>query len=123
MATPCATAQIYHYFLQLQFPLKCRCQWNITSHVPLHFMRGLSALVPCKFICSELCQYVSASMSPSQIKVKIKVILILAAECGRLPSPKVHSLNHSHVKSNRPPFQGRHFFKSLNSPGVLTFTW
>lgn len=39
---------------------------------------------------------------PQLLYLKIKVILILAAECGRLPSPQVHSFSHSLVISEFP---------------------
>lgn len=75
MATPCAAAAVILRATQLRSPISFysyNSQWNANISGTLkvvsllHFMRGLGALVPCESICSDLCQFVSASMLPSQ---------------------------------------------------------
>lgn len=85
MVTPCATAAV-----QRATQLRSAIAFYILTLRNANASGTLQAMPTLHYVSSQ-CLCVSASMSPSHVKV----ILILAARYGRLPSPKVRSLSQA----------------------------
>lgn len=113
IATRCTTAAVVQCTTQLRCTITFYSdswQWNanisgtLKAVSLLHFMWGLRALLPVRGNCVNMFLHQCHQVKLLQLlHLKIKVILTLAAECGRLPSSEVHWLSHSPVISDSVP--------------------
>lgn len=125
MVTPCTTTALIQCATQLRFTITLqlysyKSHWNANISGTLNAMSLCTLwedLVPCIQASPFVVNWVNMFLHQChQVKflqllyLGIKVILILAAECGRVPSPKVYSSNHSHVISDSLPFTILCFF-------------